>query len=272
MKLAFAFLAVPLLAQESVNLYSVEKEQAIGRQYASEIRRQSEPVGDPLVVAYVERIGRQLVSHLKEPRLEYTFEVISGGEWTEPFSLPGGYVFVPARALVNARDEDEFAGMLAHTVGHVALRHGTRSASRGQIANMASIPLVHMGGWSASHADSQNARVLVPLSFLEFQRTYELEADRFGLDLAARGGFNPSAFQRYVERTHPAYSKTSPLPARDLRLARIQEVVSTLAVSPRSVSAADFESVRERVRSRIERPQRHRVPSLRRKALAADGP
>ena len=259
-----AIVAVPLLAQQSVNFYSVEKEQAIGRQYASEIRRQSKPLGDPSVDAYVNRIGRRLVSQVTDAPLCCTFEVISGGSWTEPFALPGAYVFVPARGIVAARDEDEFAGILAHTIGHVALRHGTRSATRAQIANMASIPLVFMGGWTGSHADSQNPQLLVPLSFLEFQRTYELEADRFGLDLAARTGYDASAFQRYVERNHPSDAGISPLPGRDLRLARMQETLSALPESQRSASSGDFLGIQERVRSLIERPQRREVPTLRR--------
>lgn len=236
----------------------------MGRQYASEIRRQSEPLRDPLVNAYVDRIGRQLVSRLEGLPQDYTFEIISGGSWTEPFALPGGYVFVPARAVVTADDEDEFAGMLAHAIGHIALRHGMRSATRSQIADMGSIPLILMCGWTGSHADSKNPQLLAPLSLLESQRTYELEADQFGLDLTARTGYDPSAFQRYVERTHPADAKMSPLPGRDLRLARIQAVLSGLPASPRSVSGDDFRNIQQRVRSLIERPQQHRVPSLRR--------
>jgi beta-barrel assembly-enhancing protease len=71
-------------------------------------------------------------------------------------------VFVPARIFISARDEDEFAVTLAHAIGHAALRHGTRTASRGQIPDMASIPLVFMGGWTGSHADSRNTQALAP--------------------------------------------------------------------------------------------------------------
>ena len=263
MKAVICLLTAPLLAQQAVNLYSVEKERVLGERYASEIRRLSEPLEDPVVQTYVDRVGRELSSGMNEDRTDYRFEVVSGGDRTEPFGLLGGYVFVPSRIFVTVHDEHEFAGTLAHAIGHAALRHGARTASRTQIANMASIPLVFMGGWTGSHADSKSSQVLVPLSFLDLQRTYELEADRFGLELAARAGYDASAFLRYVERTHPPDSKYSPLPERDLRIARIREAVASLPTSARSPSG-DFERVQERVRSIIEQPQRRGVPTLRR--------
>jgi predicted Zn-dependent protease len=262
MNCAIYFVSVSLVAQQSADFYSVEKERALGQQYASEIRRRSEPLADASVQGYVDRIGGELVARLTDTRWEYAFEVISGGDWTEPFSLPGGYVFIPARSFITARDESEFAGMLAHAIGHVELRHGTRTVTRGQLVNSASIPLVFMGGWIGLHAYAQNMQILVPVSFLEIQRTYELEADRFGLELSGRAGYDPSAFLRYVDRTHPPDSKTSPLPARDLRLARIQQIVAALPAPARSTPGDDFAKIRELVRSIIERPKQRRIPTL----------
>ena len=103
----------------------------------------------------------------------------------------------------------------------------------------------------------------MPVSFLEFQRTYELEADRFGLELAARTGYDASAFLRYVERTHPTDSKHSPLPGRDLRIARMQETLASLPASIRS-ALGDFKTIQERVYSMTERSRPPRVPTLRR--------
>jgi predicted Zn-dependent protease len=236
------------MAQQGVNFYTVEKERALGEQLASEIRTRSKPLANADVDAYVKRIGAELTGQLKEAPFEYQFQVITGGTWTEPFSLPGGYVFIPARSFVVSQEEAEFVGMLAHSIGHVALRHGTRTATRGQMVNMASIPLVFMGGWAGSHADSQQSQLLIPMGFLKFQRTRELEADWFGLELAARAGYDAYAFQRYVHRTHPADSKVSPLPARDVRLARIQETVASLPSATRiAPTGEDFLRVQENV-------------------------
>ena len=263
MKSVIFGLAVPLLAQQDVNSYSLEKERALGTQYASEIRRQSKPLGDPAVQAYAERVAAKLLSGVTNGSLQYQFEVISDGDRTEPFALPGGYIFIPARIFMTARDEHEFAGTVAHAIGHAALRHGTRTATRGQIANMASIPLVFMGGWVAAHADSHHSQALVPVSFLEFQRKYELEADRFAVELCARTGYDPAAFLRYVQRTHPADSKYSPLPDRGVRIAALQDLIATLPASPRSPSD-DFKRTEERVRSIVQRPREYRAPTLRR--------
>jgi predicted Zn-dependent protease len=262
MKLVIYLLAVHLLAQQGADVSDLDKERALGRHYAAEIRRQSDSAVDPPVQAYVDRVGRELSSGLTDQRLEYQFELISGGDWTEPVALPGGYVFIPARSFITARDEHEFAGTLAHAIAHAALRHRTRTATRGQAANMASIPLVFMGGWTGSHADSQLSRVLVPASFLEFQRTCELEADRVGLELAARTGYDAAAFVRYVERTHPADYKNSPLPGRDRRIDRLQETVASLPGAARPDSG-DYKNIQERVRLMTERPPQHRVPTLR---------
>jgi predicted Zn-dependent protease len=265
MKFVLSMWAVPLLAQQGVNFYTVEKERALGQQLASEIRRQSKPIANAAVDAYVKRIGAELIGQLKEATFAYQFEVISGGDWMEPFSVPGGYVFIPVRSFIAAQDEAEFVGMLAHSIGHVALRHGTRTATRGQVVNIANIPLVFMGGWAGSHADSQQSQALAPVGFLQFQRTHELEADRFGLELAARAGYDAAAFQRYVKRTHSADSKMSPLPPRELRLARIQETIASLpAATTVSRSGEDFGRVQEAVRSTIEPPGQQRVPTLRR--------
>ncbi|MBC8164782.1 MAG: hypothetical protein H7Y20_02785 [Bryobacteraceae bacterium] len=90
MKFVLFLWVVPMLAQPGVNFYTVQRELALGRHLASEIRRQSKPFVNAAVDAYVKRIGAALVRQLKEAAFEYQFEVISGGAWMEPFSLPGG--------------------------------------------------------------------------------------------------------------------------------------------------------------------------------------
>lgn len=264
MKLVLSLVVVPLLGQQAVNFHSLEKERALGQHLASEIRKQSKPLTDSAVDAYVKRVGAELILHLKEAIFEYQFEVISDDEQAEPIPLPGGHILIPARTFLAAQDEAEFVGMLAHSIGHIALRHGTRTAARGQIANTASIPLVFMGGSICAHTDSQRSQVLLPVCFIEAQRTYELEADRFGLELAARAGYDASGFQRYVERKHPAESKMSPLPPRELRLAKLQETLLSLPSTNISSSVEEFERVQQAVRSVIERRQQRRAPTLKR--------
>src|SRR5258707_6777372 len=146
--------ALTLSAQErqvgqGVSFYSVEKEAAIGASLARDVRQNTTAIERPVVLEYVQRIGGKLAAQLTSP-LSYTFSVIAddrGGPTHEPLSLPGGYIFVSSRLILTARNEAEFAGMLAHAMAHVAERHATRQSTRGQVANGASIPLIFMGGW-----------------------------------------------------------------------------------------------------------------------------
>ena len=262
MKFFLLGLAIPLLAQQGVNFYSVERERALGQHVASEIKRQAKPLSNPVVDAYVKRIGVELVAQLNESSFEYQFEVIADGARVEPISLPSGYILVPARSFVVTQDESEFVGMLAHSIAHAALRHGTRTATRGQIVNMASIPVIFTGGWAGSHVDTQNPQMLTPLALVSFQRTYELEADRFGLQLASRAGYDAAGFERYIQRTHPADSTMSPLPAREQRLAGLQESLASLPSPAALPSDDEFRRIRQLVRSTLESAEQRRAPTL----------
>src|SRR5260370_28066656 len=146
--------ALTLSAQErhvgkGVGFKSVEKEAAIGASFARDVRRNTTAIESPAVRDYVQRIGGLLSPQVSSP-LSYTFSVIAddrGGPTHEPLSLPGGYIFVPSKLILTAKNDAEFAGMLAHAIAHVAERPGTRRATRGQGANTASIPLIFVAGW-----------------------------------------------------------------------------------------------------------------------------
>lgn len=239
----------------------MEKERALGRQVSLEVRRQSKPLDNPVVDAYAKRIGGELIAHLKERRFDYLFEVIVTDAVTEPLSIAGGYILIPARAFLAARDEAEFVGILAHSIGHLALQHGKRSATRGDVMEMGRIPLIFMGGWMGLHADSQRPNPQVPVGFFEAQRAYELEADAFGLELTSRAGYSGAAFRKYIERTQTADSKMSALPARDLRLAKIDELLQALPIVASS-STGEFQQIQEAVRASVPQPQARRTPTL----------
>src|SRR5262245_58504613 len=105
MKAALAFLTLPLLAQQTVDLRLAEQMHALGRLDASAVRCQSKPLDDPVVGAYVKRIGGQLVELLAERPFEYSFEVILGSDATEPMSFLGGFILIPARFFLTAHNE-----------------------------------------------------------------------------------------------------------------------------------------------------------------------
>src|SRR5262249_62301464 len=98
------------------------------------------------VAEYVNRIGQNLVRN-SDAKVPFTIKVIDSEE-INAFALPGGFFFVNTGILLNADNEAEMAGVMAHEIAHVAARHGTRQATRGDLINYASIPLIFMGGWN----------------------------------------------------------------------------------------------------------------------------
>src|SRR5579871_6522193 len=156
-----------------VNFYSLEKEIALGKQLANEVERQAKIINDPVISEYVNRVGQNLVRN-SDAKVPFTIKVIDSEE-VNAFALPGGFFFVNSGLILKADNEAELAGVMAHEIAHVAARHGTKQATRGEIANLATIPLIFMGGW-AGYAIRQGAGLAIPMGFLSFTRGMEREA------------------------------------------------------------------------------------------------
>src|SRR5437763_6175844 len=150
------FLAAIATAQQAnpgraLNFYSIEKEIALGRQLAAEFQRNTQPFVSPATVTYIDDLGQRLAAQTGNPAFTYTFALIADNPTVlhEPAAFPGGFIFVPARLILAAKDEGELAGMLSHAIAHVAARHGTKQASRGEILAK-TLPLVYVGGATGS--------------------------------------------------------------------------------------------------------------------------
>ena len=147
---------------KGVNFYSIEKEIALGKQMAQEVERQAKMVNDPVIAEYVNRIGQNLVRN-SDAKVPFTIKVIDSEE-INAFALPGGFFFVNTGILINADSEAEMAGVMAHEIAHVACRHGTRQATKGQLIQFATIPLIFMGGWTG-YAILKEPRMAIPMGF-----------------------------------------------------------------------------------------------------------
>jgi predicted Zn-dependent protease len=240
------FLAAVAAAQQpnpsrGVNFYSLEKEIALGGQLAAEFRRNTNSFDSPITQGYVNGLGQRLAAHSGNPAFTYKFALIADDPTVihEPIAFPGGYIFVPVRLILAAQDEDELAGMLAHSIAHIVARHGTRQATRGEIIKMPTIPLIYMGGWTG-YAMRQGTGIAIPLGMLVFQRRLELESDTLAARLLSAAGYDPAALARYIEReqapddTQPR--RWSALPTRTQRLTAIQATIDSLpprALEPR---------------------------------------
>ncbi len=218
---------------KGANFYSIEKEIALGRQLAQEVERQAKIVDDPVLAEYVNRVGQNLVRN-SDARVPFTIKVIDNEE-VNAFALPGGFFFVHTGLIRLAGSEAELAGVMAHEIAHVTARHGTRQATRGQITNLASIPLIFLGG-GIGVAARQAAGLAVPLTFLKFSRNFEREADFLGVQYLYKAGYDPAAMVAFFERIQ-AQEKNKPgslakifrsHPLTENRIARVQKAIDEL--------------------------------------------
>lgn len=241
---------------KGINLYSLEKEMALGRQLAQEVRRQAKMVDDPLIAEFVGRLGQNLVRH-SDAKVPFTFYVVDSSA-LNAFALPGGYVFVNAGLIEIADDEDELAGAMAHEIAHVAARHVTREASRKQIAGMAAAPLsAALGGWTGYAARQGTADFGIPMTFLSFGRKDEAEADYLGVQYAYAAGYDPagviSIFEKLesLQRKQPgALSKAFASHPQDAdRIRRTQEEIGRILPAKKDyvVTTSEYRGIRERL-------------------------
>ena len=182
---------------KGVNFYSLEKEIALGKQVAQEIERQAKVIDDPVIAEYVNRVGQNLVRN-SDVKVPVTIKVLDAEE-VNAMALPGGFFFVNVGLILKAENESELAGVMAHEIAHIAARHGTRQATRGQVINLASIPLIFMGGWTG-YGIRQATSILVPIGFLKFSRSFEQEADLLGLQYMYKAGYDPTGFVDFFEK------------------------------------------------------------------------
>ena len=239
---------------KGINFYSLEKEIALGKQMAQEVERQAKIVDDPIIAEYVNRIGQNLVRN-SDAKVPFTIKVIDSEE-INAFALPGGFFFVNTGILINADNEAEMAGVMAHEIAHVAARHGTRQASRAELVNYGTIPLIFLGGW-AGYAIRQGAGLAIPMGFLQFSRGFESEADMLGLEYMYKAGYDPTCFVDFFEKiqsqekrkpgTMSKVFSTHP-PTEDRIKAAQKNIQELLKAKPEYVvSTSEFNDVKARV-------------------------
>jgi predicted Zn-dependent protease len=260
---------------KGVNFYSIEKEIALGKQMAAEVEREGKLVNDPVVGEYVNRLGQNIVRN-SDAKVPFTIKVLDSDE-VNAFALPGGFMFVNSGLILKADNEAELAGVMAHEIAHVACRHGTKQATRGELANFATIPLIFMGGWTG-YAIYEAAGLAIPMGFLQFSRAMEAQADHYGLEYMYKAGYDPTAFVDFFEKIATMEKKKpgavakvfSTHPMTDDRIKAAQTEIGELQSRPEYVlDTSEFHSVRDRLAA-IEnkrKPESHdeNRPTLRRR-------
>lgn len=259
-----------------INFYSIEREMALGKQMAEEVEREAKLVDDPVISEYVNRIGQNLVRN-SDAKVPFTIKVIDSKE-VNAFALPGGFFFVNSGLILKADNEAELAGVMAHEIAHVAARHATKQATRGDIINYASIGLIFIGGW-AGYAVQQAAALAVPVGMMKFSRGMESEADHLGLEYVDRAGYDPLALVDFFEKLQSTEKKqpgtigrlfsSHPMTGSRINAAQ-KEIQSDLTAKPQYVlDTSEFHQVKARLEAieghhKLDQDQTR--PTLRRRS------
>jgi beta-barrel assembly-enhancing protease len=256
---AISVMPFSALAQTQIkyhsNRFSIQDDVKLGRQAAQEAESQFPLLRDETVRSYVEDVGRRLVasipSQFQHPEFNYYFKVVNARD-INAFALPGGPMYVNRGMIEAARTEGEMAGVMAHEISHVALRHGTAQATKGQkygtLAAIAGIAGTIFGGAGVG----QLAQAPFAVYMLKFSREYETEADLLGAQIMAAAGYDPrdlaNMFRTLEQQGAGGGGFLSDHPSPSDRYARINREAQNLRVNPSRDDSRQFARIQERLR------------------------
>jgi len=183
------------------SLISVNDEIMLGRAAQQQVRKTVPPLPDPELNTYVSRVGRQLAARARGPRYPYSFSIANYRE-LNAFALPGGPIWINRGILHAAANESQLAGVLAHEIAHVAQRHAADQITKQLIANgfLGLLGAVLGNDPGAARTAQAGARILAGGYMLKFSRDDEREADRVGLQIMQRAGWNPRGMLDFMEK------------------------------------------------------------------------
>jgi hypothetical protein len=260
------------------NWYSTDWEIRNGKQYAMEIEKSAHMVTDPVINEYVNRIGQNIVKN-SDCKVPFTIKVIDSDE-INAMALPGGFFYVNSGLIMAADEEAELAGVMAHETAHVCAHHAAREATRLNYMQIGSIPLIIMtqGSWTG-YGIYEASQLAIPITFLQFSRNFEAEADWLGLQYMYKAGYDPQAFIQFFEKID-ALEKHKPgtlakvfadHPQTPDRIARSEEEIATImpARPDYIVTTSEFDDVKARLarlenRRKITNGKGGNKPTLRR--------
>jgi predicted Zn-dependent protease len=246
--LVITLTATTVAAQTKVtppkNKYTPEQDVQIGREAAQEVRQQYPLINDDQIEGYLDRLGDRLVEaaprELNHPAFEYSFTPVNLKD-INAFALPGGPMFVNRGMIEAAQREGEVAGVMAHELAHVLLRHGTANASKQQGAQIGAIAgaiagAIIGGGWG--NVIAQGSQFGLGTWLMKYSREYERQADIVGAQIMARAGYDPrdlahmfETIQRQGGSGGPEWLSSHPNPGN--RTQYINQEAAQLRIGPR---------------------------------------
>ena len=271
----FAVFAMPVavFSQTQIkyhsNKYKPADDVKVGRQAAAEVEQQMPILRDPDATSYVSRVGQRLVSSIpsefQHPEFQYYFKIVNARD-INAFALPGGPMYVNRGMIEAAHNEGEMAGVMAHELSHVALRHGTAQASKAQkyglLAGILGIGGQILGG--PAGAAAQIAGQGVGVYFLKFSREYETEADILGARIMANAGYDPHDLANMFKTIEQQSGGSgggflSDHPSPSDRYARINQEAQYLRVNNPIRDTRDFDRIQARLRGMVQAPSMQEI-------------
>jgi len=266
------------------NWYSTDWEVGTGKSYAMEVERSSKLITDPVIVEYVNRVGQNIVKN-SDAKVPFTIKVIDSDE-INAMALPGGFFYVNSGLILAADTEDELAGVMAHEIAHVCAHHAARQMTRLQYMQLSTVPLIFMGGYTA-YGIYEASQLAIPITFLQFSRNFEAQADFLGIQYAYRAGYDPQGLITMFEKLDALEKRKPGVLARAFsdhpqtpdRIEHSEEEIARLLPSRPDylVTTSEFDDVKSRL-ARIQNKRKvdgkvdGNKPTLRRTTTSNNDP
>ncbi len=209
---------LPDIGLSANNIMTPQEERKIGESFMRHLRRSIKIIDDPEISEYINMLGYQLVASSDSPTEKYTFFIIEDPS-INAFAAPGGYIGINSGLLLATQSESELAAVLAHEIAHITQRHLIRSLEKSGQMNLATVAAI-IAAIALSSQDGQASQAVLMSTIagqaqaqINFTRVHEKEADRVGMPLLARAGFDPRSMPLFFERLHQAsryYENSAP--------------------------------------------------------------
>lgn len=262
LSLALAAQAQPRRVRPGFNLFSVEQDIQIGKEYAAQIEKELVLVQDRELNDYIQRIGSRLIRGEGAGNYPYTFKVVRD-DAINAFALPGGPTYVNTGLIAAADNEAMLAGVMGHEIAHVALRHGTNQVSR---ANLIQIPAMLAGQMAGGGITGMLAQLGIGLGanslLLKYSRNAERDADILGARLMHQAGYNPIEAARFFEKLEAQTGKRSGIanflsshPTHGSRMREIENEIQYLPKRNYDASEGDLNRMKSIIQRLPEAPK-----------------
>ena len=250
----------PTRLRPGFNLFSKDQDVQLGKESATEVRKQMTVINDPVLTSYVNRVGKRLANsqEARDSGYPFTFEVVADPS-INAFALPGGPMFINTGLLKAVDNEAQLAGVMGHEMSHVILRHGTNQASKAQLIQLPAVLASQTAGGSMIGKLAQAGIGLGANSvLLKFSRGAESQADLMGSHLMADAGYDPVQMAKFFEKLNaeggargPQFLSDHPNP--DNRGQAIQREVGRLPKKNYTYQTGDFQKMKQ-IAAQIKEP------------------